>query len=72
MSELKPCPFCGGEGGIVVTLPWRIYTVQCRTCFAMVGRDEKTVSGLRGNMFFQNESDAVAALNSRTLKEDAQ
>ena len=72
MSKLKPCPFCGGEGDIVVTLPWPIYTVQCRTCFAMVGRDEKTVSGLRGNMFFRNENDAVSAWNRRTSEDDAQ
>lgn len=29
MSELKPCPFCGGEAEVVYTEWCAMYTVRC-------------------------------------------
>lgn len=37
MSDLKPCPFCGGEAEI---LDYRtIFSVECKTCLASVNGD---------------------------------
>ena len=34
MTELKPCPFCGGEADIVVYGATGEHTIECLTCGA--------------------------------------
>ena len=36
MSELKPCPFCGGEASIYEEIPGG-YIVQCHDCCGQIG-----------------------------------
>lgn len=33
MKEIKPCPFCGGEGEIVSEGKWSVW-VDCQSCGA--------------------------------------
>ena len=45
MTELKPCPFCGGKANLVVrhnqTLTWIRYYVKCERCVATTANYEK-------------------------------
>ena len=34
MSELKPCPFCGGEAELMVGKYYGTKWVECKTCHA--------------------------------------
>lgn len=42
MSDLKPCPFCGGEAHLVIRhnedLSWVRYYIYCRRCDARSGK----------------------------------
>lgn len=51
-SELKPCPFCGGEAGLVIDEPFKGFTfVECHEC------------GSRGSI--SKERQAIKAWNTR-------
>jgi len=52
MSELKPCPFCGGEA----TVKWNGFTVYSVGCF-MCGADVQSINC---------REDAIVAWNTRT------
>ena len=41
MTELKPCPFCGGEGEVRASNLYydRVYLVRCRSCRAKTDYD---------------------------------
>lgn len=32
MTELKPCPFCGGEAELLENVPYCTIRVQCKKC----------------------------------------
>ena len=55
MSELKPCPFCGGEAHI--TLEQAMWFIECENedCGAMMGFEAEVVSRI----------EAIAAWNRR-------
>lgn len=57
-EELKPCPFCGGEGNVIERInpmsKWR-WSVDCTT----------TTCGMSGPVE-ANKADAIAAWNTRT------
>lgn len=56
--ELKPCPFCGGKG-VLVLIDHRYY-VMCDTCTC------RTASGYIGVRYYGDaEAEAVAAWNTR-------
>lgn len=66
MDKLKPCPFCGGEARVTIyAISDPVYTVQCQSCFAMIGREQQTWTGLRGKLFYSTEEEAVEAWNKR-------
>jgi len=70
MSELKPCPFCGGEA---ITIQEHGWWVVCTDCSAEVGFEGMSdTSGCYGS--YQTEAEAIAAWNTRsdtaTLYED--
>lgn len=66
MDKLKTCPFCGGEAQVTIYgISDRTYSVHCQSCFAMMGHEERTWSGLRGKLFYSTEEEAVDAWNKR-------
>ena len=53
MSELKPCPFCGGEAELLIVPGKQTkWVIRCRKCFA-------------NNGAFVSDHDAVEAWNRR-------
>lgn len=50
MTELLPCPFCGGEAEL---LTGALYEVQCRNCYRA------------GTWLCDTEAEAIAAWNTR-------
>lgn len=76
MEQLKPCPFCGGEGGITSrdqdvedsgTFS-EIYDVACRSCGARPGGCFRGKFYRKGGEFFivkDGYAEAVAAWNRR-------
>lgn len=70
MDELKPCPFCGGEGRVVVAHPafmlkklhWRYVTVVCTKCgcnVVLTDRSNRTGSPLM-NAAHEKEAEKIA------------
>lgn len=57
MSELKPCPFCGGEAWIRISDAPQILRVECRECHAA------TTSFVADSI---GEKEAAEAWNTRT------
>lgn len=60
MSELKPCPFCGGEAHIAENVGYRgdiAYTVNCNAVYGCIASD----SGL----WYSSREAAVEAWNTR-------
>ena len=61
MTELKPCPFCGGEGCIPVHVsPGDAirFGVVCLDC------------GCETRQFYETEAEAIEAWNNRTGEQD--
>ena len=78
---MKPCPFCGGEGTVVVAHPWfmlkklhgRYVTVACRGCgcnVILTNRNNRTRSPLI-NKANEKEAEEIAinAWNRRDGKQ---
>ena len=57
MTELKPCPFCGGEAWMRISDAPQILRVECRRCHAA------TTSFVADSI---GEKEAAAAWNTRT------
>lgn len=57
MSELKPCPFCGGEAWMRISDAPQILRIECRECHAA------TTSFVADSI---GEKEAAAAWNTRT------
>lgn len=53
MTELKPCPFCGGEAEVVERQPFewcdRVYYVRCRSmkCDNRTGIEERKKEAIK-------------------------
>lgn len=66
MSELKQCPFCGGEAELRFfnNGPSFSYRVECLNCTAMVGRRFEEYSTNR-TFWFGIKQEAIDAWNTR-------
>ena len=64
MAELKPCPFCGGEAKIYYSMS--AISIRCIQCFAVMGRENKTICFTKGKLSFDNAKEAINAWNTRT------
>ena len=67
MSELKCCPFCGGEAKIVRYCGKKtIVYVECTNCLAYMGNQRIMTSSSRGKEYFESEEKLINAWNTRT------
>ena len=67
MSELKCCPFCGGEAKIVRYCGKKtIVYVECTNCLAYMGNQRIITSSNRGKEYFESEEKLINAWNTRT------
>ena len=62
MSELKPCPFCGGEAKLVRN--WNLYYIMCRSCVAIIGEVKEHPND------FRTRDEVIAAWNRRAIDRD--
>lgn len=71
MTELKPCPFCGGEAELRFfnNGPSFSYRVECLNCTAMVGRRFEEYSTNR-TFWFGIKQEAIDAWNRRAIDSD--
>lgn len=60
MSELKPCPFCGGQAETRLDDRWWVHCVNCTCEIGFEGMDE---NGCYGH--FETEAKAIDAWNTR-------
>ena len=65
MSELKPCPFCGGNAVVVSAPISGVWCIQCKSCTATIGRKTKTISTICGKEYFDTREAAEIAWNRR-------
>lgn len=64
MTELKPCPFCGGEAKLVNT--WNcLCHIICRSCGATIGEAKRHPND------FRTRDEVIAAWNRRSIDRDA-
>lgn len=63
MTELKPCPFCGGEAKTMEQHRWWVFCPECMCDLGFEGMDE---SGCYGH--FDTEAEAVEAWNTRHVE----
>lgn len=68
MSELKPCPFCGGKAKTMAMEQHR-WWVFCSECMCDLGFEGMDESGCYGH--FDTEAEAVEAWNTRHVETDA-
>lgn len=59
MSDLLPCPFCGGAGGVWITGSKAKYNFAAVTCEECDGRTN----------YYETEAKAIAAWNRRATPE---
>ena len=63
MSELEPCPFCGGEAKLVNT--WNcLCQIICRSCGATIGEVKRHPND------FRTRDEVIAAWNRRAIDRD--
>ena len=61
MTELKPCPFCGGEAKLVNM--WNcLFHIVCRSCGATIGEVKNHPND------FRTRDEVIAAWNRRTAE----
>ena len=60
MSELKSCPFCGGEAETRLDGDWWVVCPNCTCEIGLIGMDE---NGCHGH--YPTEAGAIAAWNTR-------
>jgi Lar family restriction alleviation protein len=60
MSDLKPCPFCGGKA--ILLQSGFVFQVQCGSCGASGRNDDKTTSVAHWNTRTEEQLDAVRGL----------
>lgn len=66
MSELKCCPFCGGEAKIVRYCGKKtIAYVECTNCLAYMGNQRIMTSSSRGKEYFESEENLISDWNRR-------
>ena len=65
MSELKPCPFCGGEARTMEQHRWWVFCPECMCDLGFEGMDE---GGCYGH--YDTEAEAVEAWNTRHNPEE--
>ena len=69
MSELKPCPFCGGEARLVYALDEGTkqitYTVMCMSCNTAIFHPRMSVFEWDA---YDSEAEAAAAWNTRYVE----
>lgn len=77
MTELKPCPFCGGEAELVegeYGMYLVGYAIYCKgTCGAKLGVTGRLCEAYEWTPYFDTEAEAIAAWNTRaerTCKND--
>ena len=66
MSELKPCPFCGGKAGVGVTKK------SVRNQYAVCCSNTRCIANRLGNPFvmhYLSEAEAIEAWNRRANDE---
>ena len=63
MTELKPCPFCGGEAKLVRT--WHLHHIICRSCGANIGGIKRHPND------FRTRDEVIAAWNRRSIDRGA-
>ena len=62
MTELKQCPFCGGEAKLVRT--WHLHHIVCRSCGATIGEVNEHPND------FRTRDEVIAAWNHRAIDSD--
>lgn len=68
MSELKPCPFCGGEAHVVEGMYNSYqegYAVRCRHCALTLGASGRLGECYEWSCCYENEAEAIEAWNTR-------
>lgn len=66
MSELKCCPFCGGEAKIVRYYGKKtIVYAECTKCLAYMG-NQRIMTSSRGKEYFESEEKLIVSWNTRT------
>ena len=63
MTDLKPCPFCGGEA---LTMSDKKWWVSCPKCSCEIGFEGMDENGFCGR--YDTEAEAAAAWNARAVE----
>ena len=69
MSEMKPCPFCGGKG-LLSAYPYErpeMYMVECSNCECAIGKEYDNCA--MPDFQYGTEEEAISCWNRRTNEE---